>query len=211
MSGAIVREALWRVTVWGAQLRTDRLRRRATTGEGDRSGVAPRPCVPGGAGRRDLRDRPGRPGDRRRCPTVALLIVRERCSAPGSSGARAAGPGERCRARSPSVSCPAGSSPTPPWCWWAARCCSRPASSPTSSASSSSCRSPGRSPGGCSRASSRAGPRSRSPGSGRPAARATHGFRPPAGTGPVVQGEVVRDEPETPPDDEGPSRITGGK
>jgi len=36
-------------------------------------------------------------------------------------------------------------------------------------------------------------------------------FRPPTGTGPVVQGQVVRDEPETPPDDEGPSRVTGGK
>ena len=37
------------------------------------------------------------------------------------------------------------------------------------------------------------------------------GYRSPGGTGPVVQGEVVRDEPEPPPDDESPGRITGGK
>jgi UPF0716 protein FxsA len=36
-------------------------------------------------------------------------------------------------------------------------------------------------------------------------------FRPPGGTGPVVPGEVVRDEPEPPPDDESPGRITGGR
>jgi UPF0716 protein FxsA len=46
---------------------------------------------------------------------------------------------------------------------------------------------------------------------GPPGRSAGPRVRPPAGSGPVVQGEVVRDEPETPPDDEGPSRVTGGK
>ncbi len=58
----------------------------------------------------------------------------------------------------------------------------------------------------------RFGPGGRPPGGGT-------GVRPPAGYGRVVPGQVVRDDPApadpdvpgTPPDDEGPGRVTGGQ